>query len=106
MADKERILIIDDEDSCRLMLAEWLRSYGYECEEANNGSTGLDRALDEEWDLVLSDIMMPGLNGLELVRLVKAFKSSVPVVMISAMRNSDMVQTAFREGAYDFIFKP
>src|SRR5687767_7080308 len=102
----ERILIIDDEMSCRILLAEYLRSYGFECEEASNGSDGLARALDEDWSLVLSDIMMPGLNGIELARLVRAFKSKVPVIMISAVRSSDMIQAAFREGVYDFIFKP
>src|ERR1051326_4994334 len=103
---RERILVIDDEDSCRMMLSEWLRSYGYDCETASNGSDGLEKELDESWDLILSDIMMPGLNGIELARLGRAFKSSVPVVMISAVQNSDTIQSAFREGAYDFVFKP
>ncbi|MEW6735776.1 MAG: HD domain-containing phosphohydrolase [Acidobacteriota bacterium] len=106
MAEQERVLVIDDEDSCRTLLAEWLRSCGYHCEEANNGSEGLNRALDQEWNLILSDIIMPGLSGVELVRMVKNFKSSTPVIMISAVRNLDTIKSAFREGAYDCIFKP
>lgn len=101
-----RVLIIDDEASCRFLLGECLNAYGYECQEACDGSQGLNRALDEEWDLILSDILMPGLNGIELVRVVKKFKPSVPVIMISAERKSDTIQKAFREGAYDFLFKP
>src|SRR5688572_2765758 len=102
----ERILVIDDEANCRLLLTEWLRGCGYECGDAADGSEGLNRSLDEEWDLILSDIVMPGLTGVELARVVKQFKSSVPVIMISAERNSNTVRAAFREGAYDFIFKP
>jgi putative two-component system response regulator len=106
MADQGRILVIDDEASCRFLLTEWLRGCGYECHEASNGSEGLKRALDGEWDLILSDIIMPELTGIELARVVKKFKSTVPIIMISADRSSHSIQAAFREGAYDFIFKP
>ncbi|MEW6735369.1 MAG: HD domain-containing phosphohydrolase [Acidobacteriota bacterium] len=101
-----RVLIIDDEAACRLLLREWLESCGYRCHQASDGIEGLNRALDEEWDLILSDIVMPGLTGIELAKVVKKFKSTVPVIMISGERKSTTVQTAFREGAYDFIFKP
>lgn len=106
MGKPERILIIDDEEPIRMLLKEWLHTCGYECGEAADGSEGLNRALDEDWDLVLSDIVMPGLNGIELARVMKQFKSAVPVVMISAERSSGTIQSAFREGAYDFILKP
>jgi putative two-component system response regulator len=106
MNKQERILVIDDEASCRMLLSEWLNGCGYDCGVASNGTDGLNRALDEEWDLILSDIVMPGLTGIELVRLMKSMKSSIPIVMISAERKSSTVQSAFREGAYDFIFKP
>jgi putative two-component system response regulator len=106
MTEQGRILVIDDEASCRFLLTEWLRSCGYECQEASNGSDGLNSALDGDWDLILSDIIMPGLTGIELVRVMKKFKSNIPIIMISADRSSHSVQSAFREGAYDFIFKP
>lgn len=101
-----KVLIIDDDVSCRFLLRECLIGFGYDCQEACDGTAGLNRALDEEWDLILSDIVMPGLTGIELVRVVKKFKAAVPVIMISAERKSDTIQAAFREGAYDFIFKP
>jgi putative two-component system response regulator len=106
MTAQGRILVIDDEASCRFLLTEWLRGCGYECHEASNGSDGLNRALDGDWDLILSDIIMPGLTGIELVRVVKKFKNTIPIIMISADRSSHAIQAAFREGAYDFIFKP
>lgn len=106
MESSKRILVIDDEGTCRFPLIEWLSSYGYECHEASDGTEGLNRAIEEEWDLILSDILMPGLNGIELVRMLKPYKSNVPVIMISGERTSSSVQAAFREGAYDFIFKP
>jgi response regulator RpfG family c-di-GMP phosphodiesterase len=106
MKKADRVLIIDDEATFRMLMVEWLSSCGYECHEAANGSEGLNRALDEHWDLILSDIIMPGLTGIDLVRIMKSFKNRVPVIMISAERKSETVKMAFREGAYDFIFKP
>lgn len=106
MSTGGKILIIDDEPACRFLLSETLESSGFECQQACDGTEGLKRALGEDWDLVLCDILMPGINGIELVKMVKQTKRSLPVVMISAELKSETVKTAFREGAYDFIFKP
>lgn len=100
-----KILIVDDEKTIVDILAYNLRKEGYEIIEAHNGKTGLELALSENPDLVILDIMMPGLDGYEVcTRLRKV--SQVPVIMLTAKAEESDKVFSFELGADDYITKP
>ena len=103
MADK--ILLVEDEEKLARMVELELRYEGYEVEKAFDGRTGLERALSGEHELVLLDIMLPCLNGMEVLRRLRR-ESQVPVIMLTA-RDTVMDKVAGLDmGANDYITKP
>jgi two-component system response regulator PilR (NtrC family) len=83
-----------------------LRNEGHQTDLANNGQTGLDMALKGDYDLIISDIRMPGLNGLELLRKFRESGRQTTLILISAYASAETAVEAMRFGAYDFIPKP
>jgi two-component system nitrogen regulation response regulator NtrX len=102
----ERILIVDDEHEIRESLAMILEYDGYECLSAPNGSQALERFRSESPELVLLDIRMPGLSGIEVLERLKGLEPSVPVVIISAHGDVPTAVEAIKKGAFDFLEKP
>lgn len=101
-----RILIIDDEKSIRRTLREILEYENFKVEEAQDGLEGLNIALKEKFDIILCDIKMPKMDGMEaLDKLIEAAVDA-PVVMISGHGNIETAVEAVKKGAYDFIQKP
>ncbi|MCL6444998.1 MAG: response regulator transcription factor [Alicyclobacillus sp.] len=105
MDDKERILIIEDEQNIADFLMLELRHEGYEVAVEHDGRKGLDRALEEQWDLLLLDIMLPGLNGMEICRRVRAV-SDVPIIMLTARQSIPDRVAGLDVGADDYLIKP
>lgn len=103
---KAAILIVDDDDSLRRVLEFQLREAGYEVVTAANGSVALDLFTGREVDCVITDLRMPGLSGLELLRRTSAINGEVPVVVITAYGDVETAVEAMRSGAFDFITKP
>jgi len=103
---KARVLIIDDEDDIRSTLKMALEYEGYECLLAANGPAGLTIAEKEGPDLVFLDIKMPQMDGLEVLKRLKAQEPSPPVVILSAHGNVRTAVEATKLGAFDFIEKP
>lgn len=101
-----KILIIDDEKSIRSTLREIFEYENFEVAEAVDGQEGLDMFLKEEYDIVLCDIKMPKLDGLEVLAVAHQAKPDVPFVMISGHGTIDTAVEATRNGAYDFLSKP
>lgn len=101
-----KILIIDDEKAIRNALREILEHEKHKVEEAEDGAAGLEKALKGGFDLVLCDIKMPKLDGMELLDKLMAHDDSLPVVMISGHGTIDTAVEAIRKGAFDFIQKP
>lgn len=103
-----KILIIDDERAIRNTLKEILEFEGYEIALAEDGQKGLEMARKQSFDLIYSDIKMPGLDGIELLTALKQGENPVdcPVVMISGHGNVETAVEALKKGAYDFIEKP
>ncbi|MCU0416654.1 MAG: sigma-54 dependent transcriptional regulator [Cytophagaceae bacterium] len=101
-----KILIIDDERSIRNTLKEILEYEKYEVEEAADGEVGLQKVLAEEYDVVLCDIKMPKLDGMELLEKAAEAGKSGAFIMISAHGSIETAIDATRKGAYDFITKP
>lgn len=101
-----KILVIDDQRSIRNTLKDILELEGYEVELAENGKDGIEIFLESKYDLVLSDIKMPEMDGLEVLSKIMEVHSDVPVVMISGHGNIDTAVESIKKGAYDFIEKP
>ena len=101
-----KVLIVDDERSMREFLAIVLKKEGYAVSVAAHGAEALS-ALDKEiFDLVLSDVKMPGLSGIDVLKAVKAASPSTIVLMMTAFASTDSAVEAMREGAYDYLTKP
>ncbi|MCR8847209.1 response regulator transcription factor [Rossellomorea sp. SC111] len=101
----KRILVIEDEKNLSRFIELELKYEGYEVGLAYDGRDGLDQALNEEWDIILLDLMLPGLNGLEVCRRVRQVKA-IPILMITA-RDSVMDRVSgLDSGADDYIVKP
>lgn len=101
-----RILIVEDEAKIARFIELELTHEGYETEKAFDGRTGLEKALAGQYDLMLLDVMLPGLNGLELLRRLRNEGSQLPVILLTA-RDSVMDKvTGLDMGADDYITKP
>lgn len=100
------ILIIDDEKTIRYALREILEHEGHKVEEAEDGAMGLEKAKTGKFDLVLCDIKMPKMDGIEVLQKLQAHNDELPVVMISGHGTIDTAVDALKKGAFDFIQKP
>jgi putative nucleotidyltransferase with HDIG domain len=103
---EERILIVDDEEMVCSLLARRLAKEGYFCLTANNGREALSHFYKDQFSLIISDIKMPEMDGVELLKQVKAMDPNMMVIMVTAYPELDLVVEAMRLGAYDFITKP
>jgi len=101
-----QILIVDDEKAIRKTLTEILSFEGYKIDEAADGEEGLRSFKDKTYDVVLCDIKMPKLDGLEFLQKATEHNPDVPVIMISGHGNIETAVEAVKKGAYDFIQKP
>jgi two-component system response regulator PilR (NtrC family) len=100
------ILVVDDELSMREFLKILLEKEGYKVSTASEASSALDLIRGQKFDLVLSDIKMPGMGGLSLLEKIKEIDSSLPVIMITAFASPENAVIAMKSGAFDFITKP
>ena len=102
----EKILIIDDEKSIRKTLREILEYEKYQVDEVSNGVEGIEKVKKGKYDVVLCDIKMPKMDGIEVLENVMKLKPETPMVMISGHGNIDTAVEAVKKGAFDFIGKP
>jgi len=102
----ERILVVDDEPSMREFLEIMLSQDGYQVNVASTGEEGIKIYRLTEPDLVLTDVRMPGMSGLDLIREIHTVDSAVPIIAITAYASADDALRAVREGAYDYLSKP
>ncbi|ENJ9653047.1 response regulator transcription factor [Clostridium botulinum] len=102
---KERILIVEDEVKISRFLQLELQYEGYEIEQAYDGREGLDKALNEKYDLILLDIMLPKLNGMEVCRRIRQI-SDIPIIMLTAKDETTDIVMGLDTGADDYITKP
>jgi DNA-binding NtrC family response regulator len=103
---KYKILIIDDEPQLVESIAVRFKASGYTVQTAPDGVSGINKFKEEEPDLVILDIMMPGLSGLDTLKELKQLNSSVPVIMLTAYGTPQSAIEALRLGAYDHLAKP
>lgn len=100
------ILIIDDEKAIRKTLSEILSYEGYKIEEAGDGEEGLKKLKEKEFDVVLCDIKMPKIDGIEFLEKSREINSDTPIIMISGHGTIETAVEAVKKGAYDYISKP
>jgi adenylate cyclase len=102
------VLVVDDSESIRVLLLELLSLMGYTADSAEDGTQGLEMLLARPYDLVLSDIMMPRMDGYQMLESIKTNPSlqHIPVVVVSALQEVDSVVRCLELGAEDYLFKP
>ncbi len=106
MSTKPRILIVDDEAAMRESLKDWLMEDGYEVNSAESGETALKMAAERNWDIVLLDLKMPGMDGIETLEKIKEINPDTEVLMMTAYATVDTAVQAMKEGAFDYLVKP
>ena len=103
---KGNILIIDDEDIVRISCKRTLMPEGFEVKTAQNGIEGLKMIEEERFDIVLTDLKMPDIDGIEVLRLIKQRWAETVVIIITGYQTVDSAVKAIKLGAYDYIEKP
>ena len=101
-----RVLVVDDEPDAVELLQEFLTSKGYEVLAASSGEAALRTVKEERPHLILLDVRMPGMNGLDVLRQVRQFDQEVGVIMVTAVNEEDTGREALKLGAFDYIVKP
>jgi len=106
MTDQKTVLLIDDDESLRRVVEYNLREDGHEVVTAADGRTGLERFQASPVDLVLTDVRMPEMSGLEVLARVKAMQPDLPVIVLTAHGTIDAAVEAMKAGAFDYLTKP
>ena len=106
MADKSRVLVVDDEDALRMVLSSELSSSGYEVATASDGDEAITVIQNKKFDLVLLDIKMPKVDGFEVLKFIKKNYPSVKVIMLTGFADLKNAIESKKHGAEDFVSKP
>ena len=104
--DKKKILVVDDEEDVRETLSTVLENLDYEPYLAADGEEALQVIRNKPIDIILSDLYMPGMNGIELLKRVKSEKKGIVFLMITAHPTIETAVDAIKKGAYDYLTKP
>jgi putative nucleotidyltransferase with HDIG domain len=104
--EMENILVVDDEEAIREVVSTMLESKGYHCTSVHNGRAAQDQVKRITPDLVLSDMIMPEMDGIKLLEWMRQYDPDVPVIMVTAIHDISTALEAIRRGAYDYILKP
>jgi DNA-binding NtrC family response regulator len=106
MAGKISILIVDDEESVRDSLYNWFIEDGYRVECAENANKALSMIESDNFDIILADIKMPGMDGLEMMRRIRMIRHDAIVIVMTAFATVDTAVKALKDGAFDYVTKP
>ena len=101
-----KILVVDDEPYVCELLSRWLTAEGYSCDVASNGEAAIELLKTEQHHLVVSDIMMPGMSGLDLLTIMKTMFPDVAVIMVTAVDDRETAIMSLEVGAYGYVIKP
>jgi len=106
IAEQEKILVVDDEEAVRNLLKRTVESAGYNVITASNGREALDKVSKLNITVVLSDIKMPGLSGIDVLQMLTAERPDISVIMVTAVGDAQTAIEAMKMGAYDYVIKP
>lgn len=104
--EKKKILVVDDEPRVCGMLKEFLETRGYAVISALSGHEALAAVQEERPDLILLDILMPGMNGLEALQRIREIDPTAGVIMLTALQDEGVAREAMQKEAYDYLTKP
>jgi putative nucleotidyltransferase with HDIG domain len=104
--ETENILVVDDEEAIREVVSTMLEAKGYHCTAVSNGRAAQEQIKKMTPDLVLSDMIMPEMDGIKLLEWVRQYDPEVPIIMVTAIHDISTALEAIRRGAYDYILKP
>lgn len=105
-AERSAVLVVDDDPSVLEPTARILKGFGYQVIACGRGADALDRFRAEKIDVMLTDVMMPEMSGLDLLARVRSFDPEIPVIMMTGYAELDMTIEAIRHGVFDFLLKP
>jgi len=100
------ILLVEDEPSVVSVIKRGLTEYGFEISVAGNGATGLQMALDNDFDLVILDVMLPVMDGIQVCKLIRRQKQTMPIIMLTALDSTENIVSGLDSGADDYLVKP
>ena len=103
---KKRILVVEDDGEMRDLLKDFLKREGYEVDSVDNGSEALRKLTKEEFNLIITDVRMPGLSGLDILPGIKTLQPWASVIVITAFGSDEVYKKAFERGAYVYLRKP
>jgi two-component system response regulator HydG len=106
MKNRKTILVVDDDNAHRTMLRTLVGGWGYDIVEANDGSTAIEKVQERPFDLILMDIRMLKVSGLQALERIKAFNPAIPVTIMTAYSSVETAVEALKKGAYDYLTKP
>ncbi|MCF0059133.1 response regulator transcription factor [Dyadobacter sp. CY356] len=101
-----KILVVEDEPKLAGFMQQGLLQAGYQVQLSNNGTEALNKAASEIFDLILLDLMLPGMTGIDILKNLRAFKISSPVIIVSALSGTSQIVEGLDLGAVDYIKKP
>ncbi len=106
LARMEPVLLVEDKTELRAMLRKALERWGYAIDEAPDGNSAIDKVRTRRYQMVLSDLKLPGHSGIDVLREARRAEPTLPVILVTAYGSVDEAVTAMKEGAFDFIQKP
>ena len=108
MPDSKNILVVEDDSDIRELISFNLKNEGYQVFEANDGEVGIDKARNNNPDLILLDLMLPGIQGLDVCRIIKSDQETkeIPIIMVTALGQEEDIVKGLETGADDYIIKP
>lgn len=106
MQTRSSILVVDDDTAHRTMLRTLIGGWGYDVHEADDGSTAIEKVQEQPYDLVLMDIRMLKVSGIEALGRIKAINPAIPVIIMTAFSSVETAVEALKKGAYDYLTKP
>ncbi len=107
MEDKKKVIVIDDDENLRFALTDKLRMSGFDVLEAKNGEEGLKKCLEARPDVILLDIMMPLMNGMDMLKKLREDKwgKDAKVIMLTVLENAEPIADAMSGGNFSYIIK-
>lgn len=106
MTEQFKVLVVDDDDTLLQLLTETVQTMGCEAVSARSGRDALDIISERKYDIVVTDLKMPGMDGLELLGEIKKIDKDVVVIMVTGYATLETAVKAIEKGAYDYIAKP
>ena len=104
--DKKRVLVVEDDEEMRSLLKDFIEAEGFETDSASDGSEAFRKLAKESFDLIITDVRMPGLTGLEILPGMRKLQPEASIIVITAFGSEEVCRRAFERGATAYLEKP